>query len=569
MNFVICINNYDSSDPSTVLRNKIALSSIFNAISSYQNIKIIVTGVPLDYYNIVNISLPRTAKAVGINRDVPFVKDILTVLDQNSNDDSYVGYFNRDLILKPHFFEGIKSILEQGYDSISLMHEELVYNGKNPPIHIKNLLDALKYEENTPYVGRDGFIFKKNLIKHFKDFPDFLIGEISWDICFYDVLLRNAFLYDDCIRPTLTRHMSHARSWDKSSSPGLKYNEQQMKKYYTTEQYGNIVTLLRICEIAAQTPEIDSNFDREIYFYNEYYTGDCLFQIHFLRKLIQSNPNLRCIFYIDPQKVSIEDLNKFIGAPFKHKIILDTGVKNPKAINCWINYNNYSKNDPACWNNNVFYVKFFQMLSKELGLESPIQNSDDILIDHEEILRNNKLSKPYDYLIINEIPQSSQLDYNEEAFKKYVMHLREKGYSCITTQKISNKIPCTLEHNLSLLDIGNISLFATNIIGIHTAALYCTFNKWNQAKERHWGILDKNNTFTFNNRIRLFHSMEELLKEEIIPCPPTPLPRPLVIPFHARKQSSGPLPQPIYTQPRPISPYTPKKITPLVQGHPY
>lgn len=240
-----------------------------------------------------------------------------------------------------------------------------------------------------------------------------------------------------------------------------------------------------------------------IEFYNPYHLGDAVFQIHYLNKLIDKFSDIKAIFYTSDSHHN--ELLKLINEQNKKKIeLVDIKYQSNNAICSWIGTDNFYfdkyRNVMEYVPYEKMYVEWFNLLSKKNGLETPIKTEQDMLIDSSSILLENQLSRNCEILFINSIPKSNQYDYNKSEWDKFIISCSEK-YKCVTTLHVNGSIPCTIDYNLSLSDIGNISINCKYIIAIHTGPIICTFNKWSIEKVNKWFIFDKKNTFTYNNKM--------------------------------------------------------------------
>lgn len=252
-----------------------------------------------------------------------------------------------------------------------------------------------------------------------------------------------------------------------------------------------------------------------IKFYNTAHLGDCLFQIHYINKLLEKHKNINVIFYCN------EDyhyqLNEFII--FKENTTLSPLTNIPSnAIDTWITRDVPGKKEMLEKLNNdglydVFYVSFFQGLSEVLGLTSPINEPKDMLIHNKELLNNNSLSGDLDYLFINSTPMSGQFrDYDNNRLNSVIAELSKTG-KIITTAPNSCGAPCTLDYKLTLMGIGNLSIKAKKIIAINTSPTIACLNIFNIDNFEKFLVLENNISYSFNNKIKNIKLIENIIKE--------------------------------------------------------
>ena len=243
---------------------------------------------------------------------------------------------------------------------------------------------------------------------------------------------------------------------------------------------------------------------KELEFHNEAHLGDSVFFVHYLRKLCEKYDDVRVLYYIS-QKYFREiqlQINEF-----SDRIILRPfGTRHKDTLGGWAasKYGPKSVGEIGRRNKinllNERYDAFFQIVSDYIGLENPIPGKNCTLIDNKLILEKVDVG-PFDILLINSRPLSSQYRYNGTNFNKKIEELKER-FKIITTRKtIFNDVPCTLDYKLNLLQIGNVSTEVKYIIGIATAPIINCFNIWNIDKVKKWFVLSNRSTYTYNDRI--------------------------------------------------------------------
>lgn len=247
-------------------------------------------------------------------------------------------------------------------------------------------------------------------------------------------------------------------------------------------------------------------------FFNEWHLGDCLYTIHYFNKLIRKYSYLEIHFYCNSDyHKELQLWNRYRAQLFLH----DISLKPENSINTWIGENDfYWKNLEPAFNGmfDVFYIEYFKNLSSHIGLESPIVTPEDFLFDNEEILTQNVINEEFDVLIINSKPFSNQIDSDSiRNLNKFSLNLIDSNYKAISTEKINDAIPSTIELEYSLLQLAKMSTQVDIIIGIHTAPMLVCFNKYNIDKVQQWILLQKQGlTYSFNSRIYNFRNSNQL-----------------------------------------------------------
>jgi len=269
---------------------------------------------------------------------------------------------------------------------------------------------------------------------------------------------------------------------------------------------------------------------RKINFYSQEHLGDNMHHFHYCRKLLEQNKDIEIDFYMK----SPTDCNNF--DVFYNELILHIKdlerfniIKNftrlpSDVVNIHINADQTGRkyfefiNYPSLNGNmsfNEFYIYFFEHFSKILQLENPIKTNEDFLMDNPYILKDNRMyNDNFDFLIINSMPGSGQVERNLNHFNILFEYLLSKNYKIISTEKtLYPEILSTVENGLSLLEIGNLSLKCDYVIGVHTSPVIYTFNKWNIDKIKKWIFFQSSGVYyTFNDRITTFKTLNDMYK---------------------------------------------------------
>jgi hypothetical protein len=265
---------------------------------------------------------------------------------------------------------------------------------------------------------------------------------------------------------------------------------------------------------------------RLIKFYNYANLGDNIFHIHYLNKLVDSDPDIEVEYLV--KKEYITELNTHIHNNKKIKLFpiediqpqlcVPMNINNINSIhedyfNSWIGsdgfYYDYLKNKNINYLD-VFYYDWFEHLSKKIDVTNPIKNNMDMLYYHPSLEKENKT---YEILFNNSYPMSGQFNKNElDDFDNFIK-IFSKKYNIITTRKIDN-IDCTLDWGMNLIEIGSLSKNCDIIAGINNSVMIPTLNKFNIEKTKHWFIFDTYNTFSYNEKINHIKEINEF--KEII-----------------------------------------------------
>ena len=252
---------------------------------------------------------------------------------------------------------------------------------------------------------------------------------------------------------------------------------------------------------------------RKIKFYNYANLGDNIFHIHYLNKLIQNNDDIEIEYlvkttFIDELNLHIhynDRIKLFSIEEKKPELCVPMNINNIKSshedyINSWIGsdgfYYEYVKNKTINYLD-VFYYEWFEHLSKKINLPTPIKSNMDMIYTHPSL--ETKTDK-YEILFNNSYPMSGQFNKDEIVDFDEIIKIFNEKYKIITTRKIDN-IDCTLDKNLNLVEIGQLSKNCEIIAGVNNSVMIPTLNNLSIEKTKRWFIFDTYNTFSFNDRI--------------------------------------------------------------------
>ena len=229
--------------------------------------------------------------------------------------------------------------------------------------------------------------------------------------------------------------------------------------------------------------------DKIIKLHNNYHLGDNIFNICYFNKIssyLKENNIIICYYlkeeYIN-QVLEFLTTNCVILIPIENENEYNVGfqlwIGNQELLfNINSEHNTYSLND--------FYVKFFNIFSGIIGV--PIHINELEYTDTDLLRRYDLLDEKYkniDILLVNSIPLSGQLDYDESKWN-FLANILNKRYDVVTTKKVHG-IKCTLDDGLSVKNIGALSSHVKVIITVNTGVIT--------------GIL---NTYTINNARGIF-----------------------------------------------------------------
>jgi hypothetical protein len=250
---------------------------------------------------------------------------------------------------------------------------------------------------------------------------------------------------------------------------------------------------------------------RKIIYHQRGRLGDHIHTSHYVRHLCLNDENLVIDFYCRPQ--FINEVKNVFENDLRYRIFIkDVAYYKGSGVHAWYGEIPDQQRDHLLrtMNHEDFFIQWWNKISNQLDVLNPIKTPNDFLMDSPNILKENKLSQNYDFLIINSVAMSGQLDYDNIIMNKMIDYLSYK-YNIITTKKYKN-YKCTLDENLSLVDIGNISLRIKKIISVHTSPLILTINKWNIETCQEWLImcnLGIKYSFNFSNKFKPFITVND------------------------------------------------------------
>lgn len=234
----------------------------------------------------------------------------------------------------------------------------------------------------------------------------------------------------------------------------------------------------------------------QIELYNSWGIGDSILNLllfnHIAHYLKQNNITIN--YYLKPD---------YINGPAKLKEYVETinvnlkplDEKPPHAIHLWIANNeiyNYSRN-PNEWENgyDTYYIKLFNTFLSKINI--PIQLDTHYLEDATLLPLYESLPDVYkdiDILFVNSVP-ISDWQYTQHLAKwAPIIQMLSKKYKIMTTHKIRG-LPCTLDDNLSVKEIGAISTHAKYIVSTHTGPLCACQNAYAKKHVKKWFIFTK------------------------------------------------------------------------------
>jgi len=193
---------------------------------------------------------------------------------------------------------------------------------------------------------------------------------------------------------------------------------------------------------------------------------------------------------------------------YQDRIILETMETAPLTSiggwsGCLIDERRVGLKGSAGWKLNEVYLELYKFMSEQVGIENPFKDKCCTVMDHEGLLDPVPEEFDCDILIGNCPALSGQFRYKPARFVEKIKELQgESDYKVTTVHNLGlSDVPCTLDSNLNLLQIGNIAMRAKYIIAVASAPIIYCFNKWNIDTVQKWVVLSSRSTYTYNDRI--------------------------------------------------------------------
>lgn len=257
--------------------------------------------------------------------------------------------------------------------------------------------------------------------------------------------------------------------------------------------------------------------------YCEFHLGDNLFHLHFLRALARARPDER--FLHAAHGCHLEQMREVV-ADLPNIALIRLEDRAPESVNAWKDAGGFFGRHPRNWAYYEFYLEWFAELARRMGLESPFTTMTDLLFDYPALRRPVWRDVEFDTLLVNSQPCSGQWMAWHRADQTLLMEglarrMAEKT-RLIVTQAVPemdascsacgaavhydphsalwhhlgnegalrdaeheacaprSKMLCTREGNLSVSQIGALSLRCRNLVMIGTGPAWPTCNVFNR-----------------------------------------------------------------------------------------
>ena len=245
--------------------------------------------------------------------------------------------------------------------------------------------------------------------------------------------------------------------------------------------------------------------------YNYYHLGDCIEALHFLINATKCN-NIKFNFLCKSEYHS--QLKELIGDDRVDLVNAFDSEELP--INTWIGAYDYGQ---ICRDSAILYGKdsdqgtFFlilaQLLSKIMNIECPFTSKEDLIYNQKTLEETCIHEEKYEYLFINSQNMSIPFPNFEQECDNLIQKLKATNKKFITTRKVNN-VPCTIDYNLSVIQIAKLSKNVKSIIAVNTGPLHLCMNKWTIANIKHFVIWSPAETFNYGSKFQTVKSLGDI-----------------------------------------------------------
>lgn len=235
-----CVERHKKSDPEIKRRVDFAVQSW---ITLYETGEVI----PCHVWN-----LSRSSLALGDKRDLPYLKDVLAAgIVKSRNSEDIIMFTNDDNILSPDLGTALFEFMEK-VPACCSGRTNYKYGSVPHFTPSKNVSWGND-------IGRDMFAFRKSwLVANFDEIPDFLLGELEWDLVLSTLIRikttkRKPTILDrlkrwaECeLTPGYVWHEQHQQAWKNLAlleSPAKRHNINLMVQWCRARKLERLITI--------------------------------------------------------------------------------------------------------------------------------------------------------------------------------------------------------------------------------------------------------------------------------------------------------------------------------------
>jgi len=239
---------------------------------------------------------------------------------------------------------------------------------------------------------------------------------------------------------------------------------------------------------------------KQFYFYNKYHYGDNIMNLKFfynIRAFLKKHKMHINYYYNHHYCKNKDELFRYVDS--STLALLPFENVDPKSVELWMG-------NPIQNISHTQWVEYYDLMYKficcNLAKDADektilaIRNIDTSVWQREDYLSTvyNRLPpqfKDLDILVINSLAFSGQYTQDRSVLDNLCIKL-SKHYKLATTLKINEDIPCTMDSNLMLQDIGAISTRAKYVIAVYTGPLCAVYNTMSKEYVKQWFFLTTN-----------------------------------------------------------------------------
>lgn len=204
---------------------------------------------------------PRTALTIGDKRNLPYFKDVIAEgMTRCKNPNDFVLWTNDDTVLHPgvvdEMMAKLKSVPCVGSFRVNFDKVDLDDIAANPDtLRLRGEKDSNGTLRTD--LGRDLFAWRKSwLTEHWHEIPDFLLGELEFDVVMAVMVRREAGIFTDkrnvlTIQPScelekgFVLHQKHERQWTSAAakdSPAKLHNKKLAICWYAEQGFPSLIS---------------------------------------------------------------------------------------------------------------------------------------------------------------------------------------------------------------------------------------------------------------------------------------------------------------------------------------
>lgn len=221
--------------------------------------------------------------------------------------------------------------------------------------------------------------------------------------------------------------------------------------------------------------------------------GDNLLQLNFMRRACRKDRSLTFDYFCKSEYHTA--LSDFINNQI---LLLPLEVAPPDTLDTWIAapcHGGFYHRHPLQREYPQFYLAFFTMLARRLGIDNPIRTVGDVMLQ-ASCFESWPDRSFVDVLVIDCPAKSGQFNFVPEQWSDAVARLRAKGLLVATVNGMGR----------TLKEIGQLAVNAKHVWAVGTGPLHAAFNTVAAQRVESWHIFDHCHDYCYNDRVVMHHS---------------------------------------------------------------